>query len=63
MEASEEPPQKAAQGWGRVLPSPISVGKVRAEGEVNRTPGPLGGGKKGGLATNRHCKLWFKTIT
>lgn len=57
-------PRKAAQVWGQDSALSLLLRQGKSGGEVGRTPGPLGRGREGeGLATNRHCKLWFKTIT
>lgn len=57
-------PRKAAQGWGQGSALSLLLRQGKSRWEAGRTPGPLGRRREGeGLATNRHCKLWFKTIT
>lgn len=74
LERGLQRPQEAAQGWGPGLLCPPLPSALSPSPRLDKSPGwsagpPAatesdGGRVEGeGLATNRCCKLWFKTIT
>ena len=64
MAQGDENPAGGAEG-GSLLPSAGLEQRGGAQGrQLLLSPRVLGQGwREGVLATNRHCKLWFKTIT